>query len=513
MKKFRSLFPMTAVGALAVMMFASCADDGDAVPGPDPVPPVEDAVELAAVGAQQTIAIPVDEPWEATSSADWLQLSQMGGKGGESVQIVAARNLTGVARTGYIRFGSAMRSRAHTRAAADSSQIVVHQPAGEADEAPGVVLTAARYENGGIYVDIYNGRESTSTMQQLASESAAFPFTDPNASTPSKEPIVYIKKGQTYTANPYVVLNADGVAEGKFSIAGEASVNTLRVKQNIVFHDLDDLANEGSANIHFTDGSTIYYGGGIMERTTLGNVSTTPCYDFRSYNTATGEEKTYADIPEDGAGAMWDGMPLIVGPSGIYSLSGGKWHTAALRSATPLAASVEGNSLYVVTADNIETYALAYDGNGNMTATPEGTTAHGQYFAEPTVTSDGNGTTWLLDDLFHRAHALSGGTLRTTDCTPTDSLSNEFSFIGVVGNQIYAMDGGAVTRYAAGIGSPEPLRMLGSFEWYGAVECVDGRLYNFGGLTQYRGTYTASQALRRFSPADYVPVSVVILPD
>lgn len=51
MKKFRSLFPMTAVGALAVMMFASCADDGDAVPGPDPVPPVEDAVELAAVGA------------------------------------------------------------------------------------------------------------------------------------------------------------------------------------------------------------------------------------------------------------------------------------------------------------------------------------------------------------------------------------------------------------------------------------------------------------------------------
>lgn len=49
--------------------------------------------------------------------------------------------------------------------------------------------------------------------------------------------------------------------------------------------------------------------------------------------------------------------------------------------------------------------------------------------------------------------------------------------------------------------------------WYGAVECVDGRLYNFGGLTQYRGTYTASPSLRRFSPADYVPVSVVILPD
>ena len=75
------------------------------------------------------------------------------------------------------------------------------------------------------------------------------------------------------------------------------------------------------------------------------------------------------------------------------------------------------------------------------------------------------------------------------------------------------MDSGAVTRYAPGIGSPDPLRMLGSFEWYGAVECVEGKLYNFGGTTQYRGTHTASKALRRFSPDDYVPVSVVILPE
>lgn len=513
MKKFRSLFPLMTTASFAVMMFAACSDDSGTVPPPDPVPPVGDAVELAADGAQQTISIPVDEPWEATSSADWLQLSQMGGKGGESVQIVAARNLTGVARTGYIRFGSAMRSRAHARAAADSTQIVVHQPAGESDEAPGVVLTAARFENGGIYVDIYNGRESTSTMQQLASESAAFPFTDPNATVPSKEPIVYIKQGQTYTAHPYVVLDDNGVAEGKFSIAGEPSVNTLRVKQNIVFHELGNMSNQGSANIHFVKDGTIYYGGGIIERTTLGNVSTTPCYEFRSYNTVTGEEKTYADIPEDGAGAIWDGIPLIVGPSGIYSLAGNNWHTVALRSADPLAASVEGNNLYVVTATDIEAYTLAYDGEGNVTATPGATTAHGQYFAELKVTSDGNGTTWLLDDLFHRAHSLSGGTLHTTNCTPTDSLSNEFSFIGVVGNQIYAMDSGAVTRYAPGIGSPDPLRMLGSFEWYGAVECVEGKLYNFGGTTQYRGTHTASKALRRFSPDDYVPVSVVILPE
>lgn len=84
MKKFRSLFPLMTTASFAVMMFAACSDDSGTVPPPDPVPPVGDAVELAADGAQQTISIPVDEPWEATSSADWLQLSQMGGKGGES---------------------------------------------------------------------------------------------------------------------------------------------------------------------------------------------------------------------------------------------------------------------------------------------------------------------------------------------------------------------------------------------------------------------------------------------
>ena len=108
---------------------------------------------------------------------------------------------------------------------------------------------------------------------------------------PTKEPIVYIKKGQTYTANPYVVLDGNGVAEGKFSIAGEQSVNTLRVKQNIVFSDLGQLNNEGSAGLHFTDGDIIYYGGGIESSTSLGYQQTTPSYEFRAYETATGTEQ------------------------------------------------------------------------------------------------------------------------------------------------------------------------------------------------------------------------------
>ena len=68
-------------------------------------------------------------------------------------------------------------------------------------------------------------------------------------------------------------------------------------------------------------------------------------------------------------------------------------------------------------------------------------------------------------------------------------------------------------RYSKPHGTPEPLRMLGTFDWYGATECVGGRLYNFGGTTTFRGTSTASRGLRRFSPADYAPISVAIIPE
>lgn len=510
MKKLRRL-SLIGAALLTALAFAACTDEDSGNPDPDTTPPPgsEDVVQLSSDGEQKAVTVPISEPWEATSSADWLQLSQMGGKGGESVQVIAAKNLTSKERIGYIRFGEAP----GTRAAADSMQIVVRQPANENNEAPGVVLTAAYYKDGGIYVDIYNGRESTSTMQQLASASPAFSFTDPDATTPGKEPITYIKQGQTYTANPYVIFDADGVAEGKFSIAGEKSVNTLRVKQNIVFDDLGELGNEGSAGLHFTDGDIIYYGGGIIEHESLGYEQTTPSYEFRSYNTETGEETAYADIPEGGAGAIWDGKPVIVGAQGLYILDGGQWRTAALRTEKALAATVDDNMLYAVTTSNIETYTLGLDANGNVTATLDGTAEHGEYLGETAVTHDGDGTTWLMDNLMHTAYAVKGGKLEPTVCEKADSLSTDFSFIGVADGCIYAFDGTTVTRYTVGDGTPEPLRMLGTFSWYGATECVGGRLYNFGGTTAYRGTETASQGLRRFSPADYAPISVAILPE
>lgn len=115
------------IALCAVPLLTACSDDETTEPGTDPTPPPQETgiFELASDGEQQDVTIPIAEPWEATSSANWLQLSQMGGKGGESVKVIAARNLTGRARTGYINFSNAPAS----RASADSTQIVVHQPA------------------------------------------------------------------------------------------------------------------------------------------------------------------------------------------------------------------------------------------------------------------------------------------------------------------------------------------------------------------------------------------------
>lgn len=499
------------IALCSVPLFTACSDDDNADPGTGPTPPVtgEGIFELESDGAEKDVVIPVAEPWEATSSANWLQLSQMGGKGGESVKIIAARNLTGRERTGYINFSNAPAS----RASADSTQIVVHQPANNADEAPGVVLTGAYFKDGNIYVDIYNGRNSESSMQELTTASAAFSFTDPNATSPSKAPIIYVKRGETYTACPYVIFDDNGLAEGKFSIAGEKSVNTLRVKQNIVFNELGTIGNEGSAAIHFTDGNLIYYGGGIISHTSLGYEQTTPSYEFRSYNTETGEEKAYANIPESGAAACWNGMPVLAGGEGVYILTGNAWFKVATRSGKVIAAATDGDKLYAVTDNSIETYTLDQSSDGNLSATPEGTVSHGQSLGSTTTTTDGNGTTWILDNTSLKAYAINDGKLESTTCSASNTPNQQFCFIGVAGGYIYAIYGTSVTRYAAGHGNAEPLRMTGTFEWYGSTECVNGKLYNFGGTTTFRGTETASKDIRRFSPPDYAPISVAILPE
>lgn len=510
MKKLRRLSLISAA-MFAALAFTACTDDENGGPDPDPTPPPvdESVVQLSSDGEQKPVTIPIAEPWEATSSADWLQLSQMGGKGGESVQVIAAKNLTGKERTGYIRFGEAP----GTRAASDSMQIVVRQPANEENEAPGVVLTAAYYKDGGIYVDIYNGRESTSTMQQLASASPAFSFTDPDATTPGKEPITYVKQGQTYTANPYVIFDADGVAEGKFSIGGEQSVNTLRVKQNIIFEDLGKLGNEGSAGLHFTDGDIIYYGGGIVKHESLGYEQTVQSREFRSYNTATGEEKVYADILESGPGGVWNGKPLIVGSTGIYLYINGGWYPITEHNMKAIAAEINNNTLYIVTNHRLETYTIKEEDGGFINAILSSSGDHGISFGDVDITHDGDGGTWILDNTAKTAYAVKGGMLLPTVCEKSDSLSTNFKFIGVADGCIYAFEGNTVTRYTVNDGTPEPLRMLGTFSWHGATECVGGRLYNFGGTTAYRGTETASQGLRRLSPADYAPISVAILPE
>lgn len=504
-------FPLKLMAMLAILITPACTDEETTGESTQTPPPdiTGGTVELASTGEQANVTIPISTPWEASSSADWLQLSQMGGKGGETVQVIAARNVTGQDRTGYIRFSDTP----GTKSAADSTEIVVHQPADET-ASPGVVLTEAYYSDGNVYVKIYNGRESSSSMQQLDIVAGSdFSFTDPDALYPGKAPIVYIGQGEDYLANPYVLLDGNGMAEGKFSIAGEPSVNTLRVKQNIVCTEMGQLGNEGSATLHFTDGSTIYYGGGIVKDTDLGLGEHVYSTEFRSYDTATGEEKQYADIPDTGAGFCWDGAPFIIGESAVYRLSDDEWSVVTSRSGAVLAAAIDGNEVYAVTPDAVQTYVLDTDDNGVVTMSETASAPHGVYFNDVKVTTDDDGATWLLDDMSHAAHRVADGSLETFDCQPADTLGTTFQFIGVCGGCIYAFNDETVTRYAIGDENPEPLKMLGGFEWYGETECVNGVLYNFGGTTSFRGTATASHELRRFVPSDYVPISVAIMPE
>ena len=129
------------------------------------------------------------------------------------------------------------------------------------------------------------------------------------------------------------------------------------------------------------------------------------------------------------------------------------------------------------------------------------------------TTSDGNGNTWLLDGNSRTAYMIDEDKLHTQRCMPADPLTSDFNFIGVAGDYIYAASEGSILRYNTDGGTMQPLKMLGTFSWSGETECAGGVIYSFGGLINYRGTYSASKIIRQFSPADYAPVSVSILPE
>ena len=127
MKKNYFIFLMIAVMA----SFSSCEEDDNSITPGGNGNNGNDNYSLSVQGEVKPITIQSGGNWYAETDDKWLQLSYMGGTGGETVDIIAAYNTSPEPRTGEIRIYTDISSKAFksdTSSIEPSQTIKIEQP-------------------------------------------------------------------------------------------------------------------------------------------------------------------------------------------------------------------------------------------------------------------------------------------------------------------------------------------------------------------------------------------------
>lgn len=110
MKTKQLLFWGMATLTAVFLLFASCKDDKDDAPKPEPepvVPSVDPSIDAASwtFGGEYgnyVLAVATDKAWNASSDATWIKLDKTTGEGEVGLGLTVEENTTGAKRTGTI---------------------------------------------------------------------------------------------------------------------------------------------------------------------------------------------------------------------------------------------------------------------------------------------------------------------------------------------------------------------------------------------------------------------------
>lgn len=518
-KKF--YFPI--VGLLLLSLSISCSEEGATNPqeGDSGKNPETPEITMATEGEVKNVTISLPEAWKAESTASWCQLSEMSGNGGETVEIVAAYNTTDKPRSAVIYISPLTASKMLTKSDSTSlGQVLrITQPANTNQKKP-VCFTELYYDEGKIYFTIYNGRESTSSYQELTAVNGydmkmSKPYT--GSGRPPKEPITYIKSGEYMTIAPYIAWNESGEMKGKFAIAGEQTVNTLVVRQNKIFNRYENLQNEGDVSVHFTAGNMLYYGGGISRKdelagSDLGNGNTITSDDFWCYNTQTNESQALPSLPAGAtAGFVFDNTICIIAEKTLYALNGNSWVPVQNFTDDVWAAQINANNLTLIEDSKTSCYNIAKS-NNELVLEIKDEYQH-SFELSGNVTTDEKGNIWMMDNEQNSFYSIKDNRLEQT-VVPTDSTITNLKFTGVHNGWVYANSDAGMIRCNANQ-TVELLPMLQYESFDGKYENIGGQIYCFGGLqnTASTGIFVSKQDFTSFMPEDYRPVSLTIIPE
>ncbi len=544
-----TVIPLFMLAALCCTQLVSCTDDDttqDSITNATVSGETDAIVSLGAEGSETRLTVPIATQWTAKSDASWCQLSRMGGTGGEQVEIVAARNLTGKTRYATITFATdgnaakAVRRCTHT-AFADTSGFVPSDstgtaptvpdtpaPSDSADTAPtlpdtdtptaqpkgnqirveqppytqpnnDLVLTGAAFDSTlmTVRVDVTNG-SSAGTSLSTSTNGVNFQIM-----TGGNQYAYYPKvpQGQETAVPLYLKLSESGELAVDFYVGNQESgsaVNRLHVRQTPFFKKAQsDLSLATDGSIHFAAGGKLYFGGGSESywKKTFGAVSGLDADEKRtlsrlmkSYDPATNTLAPLPTLPLTattyGSGFDLNGIPCIVVRTGFYLLEGGAWTACGGSGGTPVGAAYRNGQAYVADATSVRVYNVT-----SKKFTLSKTVAHGLSLDTAAVchTHATDGTLWLY---------TAGGTgspvkawRLNDDATLTQFDLGDESPLGIDGDNLYTWrnDNGRHTvlyRRSISTGKREMLHssILENIDHY--ADCVDGYFVLFGKLVK-----------------------------
>ncbi|MBQ8492828.1 MAG: BACON domain-containing protein [Alistipes sp.] len=240
-KIFKSLFAVVTMLGVA-LGFVACETEGDGVVG-DPMVDVSASTLNFAMGeGEQIVTVTSNSEWKVeVSSADWVTVTPMVGKGKKSITVSVAENTTGNLREATIKV-IALHA---TYGPWDTESIKVSQ---SATDAPTVTEEL-------LYGDNFDGQEATKTF----GSGSSWPYIDQfpefaNAEGPASENVTYTGSG--------VSVRANSTSNSSYSDYAGSGSNNIFFGANAYFQINNIALNAAQNNLKLTFGTEKYLNNG-----------------------------------------------------------------------------------------------------------------------------------------------------------------------------------------------------------------------------------------------------------
>lgn len=240
-KIFKSLFAVVTMLGVA-LGFVACETEGDGVVG-DPMVDVSASTLNFAMGeGEQIVTVTSNSEWKVeVSSADWVTVTPMVGKGKKSITVSVAENTTGNLREATIKV-IALHA---TYGPWDTESIKVSQ---SATDAPTVTEEL-------LYGDNFDGKEATKTF----GSGSSWPYIDQfpefaNAEGPASENVTYTGSG--------VSVRANSTSNSSYSDYAGSGSNNIFFGANAYFQINNIALNAAQNNLKLTFGTEKYLNNG-----------------------------------------------------------------------------------------------------------------------------------------------------------------------------------------------------------------------------------------------------------